>query len=92
MAKQEPDSAAVLGSAAAAAAAAAAAPREDWEESDEEFGEENVGQWSPQPVPVSEIRGLEVVGQAEDERMLQLLRTQVGCHSHEGADDCLVDA
>ena len=67
---------------------AAAAPREDWEELDEEFGEENVGQWSPQPVPVSEIRGLEVVSQAGDERMLQLLRTQVGCHPYAGPDEC----
>ena len=58
--------------------AAAAPSREDWEESDEEFGEENVGQWSPQPVAAAEIRGLEVVSQAQDERMLQLLRTQVG--------------
>ena len=61
----------------AAPAAEAALPREDWEESDGEFGEENVGQWSPQAVPASEIRGLEVVSQAQDERMLQLLRAQV---------------
>ena len=57
--------------------AAAPPAREDWEESDEEFGEENVGQWSPQPVAAAEIRGLEVVSQAQDERMLQVLRTQV---------------
>ena len=79
----DPEAAAVKeepgGAAAAPPAAPRGVPREDWEESDEDFGEENVGQWSPQPVPASEIRGLEVVSQAQDERMLQLLRAQVSC-------------
>ena len=58
--------------ASAPAAAAAAAV------SDDEFGEENVGQWSPAPLPAASVVGLDVISEAEDLRLLQLLRSQVG--------------
>ena len=62
--------------AAAAPAAAAAAPQEEEEEFSED-DEPNVGQWSPPPLDPKHTAGRDVIPEAEDEALLNLLRKQV---------------
>lgn len=47
------------------------------EDEDEEFGEENVGQWSPEPISAEQIVGLDVISEEDDLRLLELQRAQV---------------
>lgn len=67
--------------AAAAPAAAAAAPQEEEEEFLED-DEPNVGQWSPPPLDPKHVAGRDVIPEAEDEALLNLLRKQVRCCIH----------
>lgn len=47
------------------------------EEDEEEFQEENHGQWSPEPLPLESIAGQEIITLEEDEELLELLRAQI---------------
>ena len=67
--------------AAAAPAAAAAAPQDEEEEFSED-DEPNVGQWSPPPLDPKHVAGRDVIPEAEDEALLNLLRKQVRFCSH----------
>ena len=48
------------------------------EEEDEEEEEENVGQWSPAPLDAQHVGSQDVVHEDDDQRLLDLLRKQVG--------------
>ena len=48
------------------------------EEEEEEEEEENVGQWSPAPLDAQHVGGQDVVHEDDDQRLLDLLRKQVG--------------
>ena len=62
---------------AAAMPGAPAVKQEEEAESEEEWGEENVGQWSPATVPPEQIVGLDVIAEEDDLRLLELQRAQV---------------
>ena len=50
------------------------------EEESEEGEEENVGQWSPEPLDARHVGSQDVIHEDDDMRMLALLRSQVTAH------------